>query len=191
MLAMNAIDRRRFLALAAAVPAAPSAVFAQASGRTAWTFSLPTLDGGALPLSDHAGKALLVVNTASLCGYAPQFGGLEELHRRFGPRGLVVIGVPSNDFGGQEPGGPEQIRATAQIHHVSFPLTAKIPVKGAEAHPFYRWAAQEKPRDLPRWNFHKYLVGRDGRVAASFPSAVAPLDPAVVASIERELDRSP
>lgn len=186
---MSQIDRRLFLASAAAL--APAAVLAQTSGRTAWTFSFPTLEGGRFALSDHAGKVLLVVNTASLCGYTPQYAGLDELHQRFEPKGLVVIGVPSNDHGGQEPGGAAEILATAHIHHVSFPLMAKAKTVGADAHPFYRWAAQEKPRDLPRWNFHKYVVGRDGRLVAAFPSAVAPSDPALVATLERELDRIP
>lgn len=185
---MSQIDRRLFLAAAALFP---TASLAQTSGRTAWTFSFPTLEGGRLALSDHAGKVLLVVNTASLCGFTSQFGGLEDLHQRFAAKGLVVLGVPSNDFGGQEPGGPKEIMETAHLHHVSFPLVAKAKVAGGDAHPFYRWAAQEKPRDLPRWNFHKYVVGRDGRVAAIFPSSVTPSDPALVATIERELDRTP
>ena len=98
--------------------------------------------------------------------------------------------MPSNDFGGQEPGGVADIQATA--HHaygVTFPLAQKAVVKGASPHPFYKWAAAERPLDVPRWNFHKYLIGRDGHIAASFPSAVEPTDPRVIAAIEKEFGR--
>jgi glutathione peroxidase len=100
--------------------------------------------------------------------------------------------VPSNDFGGQEPGGATDIVQTASHRYgVSFPIAAKAAVKGAEPHPFYKWAASERPLDAPRWNFHKYLVGRDGRIVTAFPSAVEPSDPRVIAAIEKELARSP
>ena len=100
----------------------------------------------------------------------------------------MVLGVPSNDFGGQEPGGKTEILQTAQgDYHVTFPLTEKVAVKGAGAHPFYRWAAQERPIEAPRWNFHKYLVGRDGHLKAAFTSATEPNDPRLIAAIEQEL----
>jgi glutathione peroxidase len=130
---------------------------------------------------------VLVVNTASLCGYTPQYSGLESLWTRYRDRGLLVIGVPSNDFGGQEPGGAEEIHKTAHQHGVTFPLTEKVAVKGAAAHPFYRWAAIQRPNETPRWNFHKYLVGRDGTLAAAFASAVEPSDARVIAAIENQL----
>jgi len=105
-------------------------------------------------LSSYAGRPLLVVNTASHCGYTPQYTGLQTLWSRYRDRGLMVIGVPSNDFGGQEPGGATEIGKTAQgEYHVTFPLAAKVAVKGLNAHPFYRWAAQERPQEAPRWNF--------------------------------------
>lgn len=106
---------------------------------------------------------------------------------RFGKQGLLIIGVPSNDFGAQEPGGAEEINQTTHKYGVSFPMAAKTPVKGATAHPFYKWAANEKPLDLPRWNFHKYIVGRDGHIAAVFPTAVEPADARVVSVIAKEL----
>ena len=109
-----------------------------------------------------------MVNTASLCGYTPQYSGLQALWTRYRDQGLLVLGVPSNDFGGQEPGGKTEIEKTAQgDYHVTFPLTEKAAVKGAGAHPFYKWAAQERPLEAPRWNFHKYLIGRDGRLKAA------------------------
>jgi glutathione peroxidase len=100
---------------------------------------------------------------------------------------LFVLGVPSNDFGGQEPGGSSDIGKTAHEYHVTFPLTEKVTVKGKDAHPFYRWAAIERPLDAPRWNFHKYLIGRDGHLKAGFTSAVEPDEPRVIAAIEKEL----
>ena len=155
---------------------------------TAYAFTFKGLDGGDILLASYAGHPILVVNTASLCGYTPQYAGLQELWTRYHDRGLMIIGVPSNDFGGQEPGGASDIHATAQgEYHVTFPLTEKAAVKGPQAHPFYRWAAQERPLDAPRWNFHKYLIGRDGRLQAAFTSAVEPTDPRVISAIEAEL----
>ena len=105
-------------------------------------------------------------------------------------RGLTIIGVPSNDFGGQEPGGAAEINKTAHGEYgVSFPLAAKADVKGPSAHPFYKWALHERPGDAPRWNFHKYLVGRDGKLVASFPSRITPQDGKLVAAIEKALAR--
>src|SRR5215218_5330809 len=131
---------------------------------TAYGFSFSGLAGGDIRLSEFAGRPILIVNTASLCGFTPQYGGLQELWTEFGDRGLTIIGVPSNDFGGQEPGGATEITATAQNHHVSFPIAGKAAVKGPNAHPFYKWAAEARPKDVPRWNFHKYLIGRDGYI---------------------------
>src|SRR6267154_2890802 len=137
---------------------------------TAYAFSFPALAGGDIRLAEYAGRPLLVVNTASLCGFTPQYAGLQELWKEFRGRGLVIIGVPSNDFGAQEPGGPTDIAETAQHHYgVTFPIAAKAIVKGPNAHPFYKCAADARPKDVPRWNFHKYLVGRDGYIAEVFP----------------------
>jgi len=155
---------------------------------TAYAFTFAGLDGRDIRLGEHAGKPILVVNTASLCGYTPQYAGLQELWKRYHDRGLMVVGVPSNDFGGQEPGGVSEIEQTA--HHaygVTFPLAAKAVVKGSNPHAFYKWAASERPLDVPRWNFHKYLIGRDGRLAASFATTIEPTDPRVIAAIEKEL----
>jgi glutathione peroxidase len=185
------IDRRHLLALLLASPLArgPEAQ-AQTPGMsraTAFAFSFKTLDGQDIRLAERAGHPVFVVNTASLCGYTPQYAGLEALWIRYRDRGLLVLGVPSNDFGGQEPGGASEIHSTAHRHGVTFPLTEKTAVKGATAHPFYRWAAIQRPGETPRWNFHKYLIGRDGTLAAAFPSAVEPTDPRVVSAIERQL----
>lgn len=180
----------RVIAGAAAAPVWGMAAVAQSpavSRTTAYVFSFKTLDGADLRLVQHAGHPILIVNTASLCGYTRQFSGLETVWTRYRERGLVVLGVPSNDFGNQEPGGASEILHTANAHGVTFPLMAKVDVKGETAHPFYRWAALQRPLETPRWNFHKYLVGRDGMIAGAYASAVEPLDPKVVAAIEKEL----
>src|SRR5215467_1526857 len=132
---------------------APTMALAQApamSRITAYAFSFSGLEAGDIKLADHAGKPILVVNTASLCGYTPQYAGLQELWTRFHERGLLIIGVPSNEFGGQEPGTAEEIGETAHQHYgVKFPLAAKVEVKGPHAHPFYKWAAAERPLETP------------------------------------------
>jgi glutathione peroxidase len=185
--------RRQTLALLGSVVAAGTAApaFGQTAGMTrvtAYAFSFPALKGGDIRLADYAGKPILVVNTASQCGYTPQYAGLQQLWTRFHERGLVIVGVPSNDFGGQEPGSATDIEHTAHgAYRVTFPLAAKVDVKGAGAHPFYKWAATERLLDAPRWNFHKYLIGRDGRIVASFPSAVEPMDARVIDAIAKEI----
>jgi glutathione peroxidase len=187
------IDRRSLITVALAAIAAPASgatVLAQAamSRITAYGFSFPALEGGDIRLADFAGKPLIVVNTASLCGYTPQYAGLQELWKDFHGRGLTIIGVPSNDFGGQEPGGSKEIAETAQHQYgVTFPIAAKAVVKGANAHPFYKWAAEARPKDLPRWNFHKYLIGRDGYIADVFPESVEPADTRIKTAIARTL----
>jgi glutathione peroxidase len=157
---------------------------------TAYAFSFAGLEGDAIRLADYAGKPIMVVNTASLCGFTPQYAGLEQLFTRFHDRGLMIIGVPSNDFGGQEPGGPAEISETANKEYgVTFPLTAKADVKGPNAHPFYKWAATERPQETPKWNFHKYLVGSDGYISAVFPTEIEPTDARVVDAVAKELSR--
>lgn len=190
------IDRRTIVttALAAiAIPASARTALAQAtiSRITAYAFSFPALTNGDIRLADYAGRPLLVVNTASLCGFTPQYGGLQELWGQFHDRGLMIVGVPSNDFGGQEPGGSTEIAQTAQHQYgVTFPIAAKTVVKGPKAHPFYRWAADARPNDVPRWNFHKYLIGHDGYIAEVFPQTVEPTDTRVKTAIGRAFANS-
>ena len=131
-----------------------------------YDFSAETLDGKPAPLSAWRGQVLLIVNTASKCGFTGQYKGLEELWRRYKDKGLVVLGVPSNDFGGQEPGSKDEIKRFCEVSFdVTFPLADKQIVTGANAHPLYRWAAaQTGTLGTPSWNFHKILIGRDGRV---------------------------
>jgi glutathione peroxidase len=190
------IDRRAILTAAMAAAAAAASTrtaLAQAamSRVKAYAFSFPALSGPDIRLADYAGRPLLVVNTASLCGFTPQYAGLQQLWTEFRDRGLMIIGVPSNDFGGQEPGGATEIAATAQHQYgVTFPIAAKAVVKGPNAHPFYKWAAEARPKDVPRWNFHKYLVGRDGYLTEAFVETVEPTDTRVKTAVGRALAES-
>lgn len=152
-------------------------------------FEFHRIDGAPLPLAQFRGKPVLVVNTASFCGYTPQYRGLQALHERYSARGLVVLGVPSNDFGAQEPGTPAEIKQFCETNYrVTFQLAGKEHVIGAAAHPFYRWLAAELGEaGQPRWNFHKYLLAPDGALAGAWPSSVDPQAPEIVAEIERML----
>ena len=154
---------------------------------TAHDFSFPGLKGGTISLKDFAGKTVLVVNTASQCGLTPQYAGLEALHRAKGTKGLVVLGVPSNDFGRQEPGSEAEIGTFCETnYHVTFPMTAKQKVVGSDAHPFYRWAADKLGADsVPKWNFHKILVGPKGELVGFFPSKTAPDAPEIGDAIDK------
>ena len=194
-------NRRQALGVLAAAIAAPSCVIsdlavpgtarAQSPAMTritAYAFSFAGLEGGDIRLAEFAGKPILIVNTASQCGYTPQFAGLQQLYTRFHDKGLNVVGVPSNDFGGQEPGTAADIMFTAHDEYgVRFPLAAKAEIRGRNPHPFYKWAAAERPLEIPRWNFHKYLIGRDGRIAAVFPTDIEPMDARVAMAIGKEL----
>ena len=155
----------------------------------AYQFEFRSLDGNTLPLSAWRGHPVLVVNTASYCGYTPQYRDLEALWQRYRDRGLIVLGVPSNDFGQQEPGSAAEIRQFCETNYqVDFPLAEKCRVVGAAAHPFYRWvAAALGEAGTPRWNFHKYLVGPDGELAGAWPAQVRPGDAAITDEIERAL----
>ena len=189
------IDRRTMIGASLAamsIPLATAGAHAEAvsSRITAYAFSFPGLSEGEIHLAEYSGRPLLVVNTASQCGYTGQFAGLQELWTRYRQRGLMVIGVPSNDFGNQEPGSPSDImRVAGDRYGVTFPLASKVSVSGENAHPFYKWASFERPGS-PRWNFHKFLIGRDGRIVGSFPSAVDPLDESLIAAVEKELPAS-
>ena len=171
------------LALLTSVQAAPAAE------RGAHAFTFTSIEGEPLPLARFEGRPLLVVNTASLCGYTYQYAALQRIWARYRDRGLVVLGVPSNDFGNQEPGTSEQIKTFCETNFdVDFPLTEKVRVRGPDAHPLFVWLRGELgERAGPRWNFYKYLIGPDGRAVAFWPSSVEPDSKEVVAAIERLL----
>jgi len=155
---------------------------------SAFDFGFTTIDGKPMPLETYQGKVLLVVNVASHCGLTPQYAGLEALSQQYRDQGLVVVGVPANDFGAQEPGTEAEIHAFCTTKFaVDFPMTSKEPVVGPSAHPFYQWAVTELgPDAAPKWNFHKYLVGRDGNVT-SFGSRTTPDAPELTSAIEAAL----
>ena len=144
-----------------------------------YDFEAQSIDGQTVPLSRFRGQPLLIVNTASACGFTPQFAGLEKLHETYGARGLVVLGFPCNQFGAQDPGSNEQIASFCQRNYgVSFPMMAKIDVNGGDAHPLYRWLTAEAPGLLGskaiKWNFTKFLVGKDGQVLKRYAPQDAP-----------------
>lgn len=180
-------------ALVSAVAGVMGSAWAQAGRQPIdWsTVSLDSIGGGPLPTGNYKGQVVLLVNTASLCGFTGQYRGLEALWRKYKDKGLVVLGVPSNDFGGQEPGSKEEIKRFCEAtFDVTFPLADKQSVIGPDAHPLYRWAAaQTGPLGTPSWNFHKILIGRDGRVIDWFTamSGVGPkLDTAIEAALARQ-----
>jgi glutathione peroxidase len=157
---------------------------------TIYDFEARQIDGKTVPLKQFKDKVLLVVNTASACGFTPQFGGLEELHKAYGKQGLVVLGFPCNQFGAQDPGKNEEIAQFCQLNYgVSFPMMAKIDVNGPAADPLYQWLSAEAPGLLGsksiKWNFTKFLVGKDGQVIKRY----APADPpaALAKDIEKAL----
>lgn len=167
-------------------------VVAHAASPSAYDFSFPSIDGGQLKLADWRGKVLLVVNTASLCGYTKQYAGLQQLWSTYESQGLVVVGIPSNDFGGQEPKAEGDIKSFCQgAFGVTFPLTSKQAVVGPNAHPFYQWASADVVSGgPPAWNFHKYLIGRDGRLVRAFPSTLTPASHELTGWIEKTLGES-
>ena len=146
---------------------------------TAYDFSAKDLDGREHSLSEFKGKPMLVVNTASKCGFTPQYTGLEKLYKDYGDKGLVVLGFPCDQFGHQEPGDAEEIRNFCSLNYdVSFPLFEKVEVNGAKAHPFWQWLKKEKPgllgMEAIKWNFTKFLVDRSGNVVARHGSTTPP-----------------
>lgn len=176
-------------AMVAIVTAAPVTPAAEAAEGQAFGFTFDSIDGQPMPLAQWRGKVLLVVNTASFCGFTKQYAGLQRLWDKYEERGLVVIGVPSNDFGAQEPKGEGEIKSFCQgAFGITFPLTRKEPVVGDAAHPFYKWAAMAAgAKGAPSWNFHKYLIGRDGRLIAGFATRVDPEGAALTEAIEKAL----
>ena len=146
---------------------------------TVYDFEALSITGKSVPLKQYEGKPMLIVNTASACGFTPQFAGLEELHKTYGPKGLVVLGFPCNQFGAQDKGNNDEIAEFCQLNYgVSFPMMAKIDVNGGEAHPLYQWLSSEAPGLLGtkaiKWNFTKFLVGKDGQVLKRYAPTDTP-----------------
>lgn len=146
---------------------------------TVYDFEALQINGQPVPLSQFKGRVMLIVNTASACGFTPQFAGLEELHETYGNKGLVVLGFPCNQFGAQDAGSNDEIAEFCQLNYgVSFPMMAKIDVNGAQAHPLYQWLTQEAPGLLGskaiKWNFTKFLIGKDGAVLKRYAPTATP-----------------
>jgi glutathione peroxidase len=146
---------------------------------TIYDFDAESITGQPVKLADYQGQVLLIVNTASQCGFTPQFKGLQALHEQYGTKGLTVLGFPSNEFGGQDPGANDEIASFCEMNYgVSFPMMAKIEVNGKAAHPLYQWLKAEKPGLLGlsaiKWNFTKFLIGKDGRVLKRYAPQDAP-----------------
>lgn len=181
---INRIDRRLCLGLLLALP-----MSARAGKSSAHDFSFPGIDGDTIRLAAFAGRPVLVVNTASRCGFTYQYDGLQALYDRYRDRGLVVLGVPSDDFGGQELATEAEVKDFCAINFaIDFPMTSITQVRGAGRHAFYDWAEGALgPGQVPRWNFHKYLVAPDGSLAAAFPHTVEPEAPQVVSAVEQLL----
>jgi len=165
--------------IAASPPGSPSA----------FQFTMKTIDGKPMPFAQYKGKVLLVVNTASFCGYTPQYEGLQQLQDSYKAKGFTVIGVPSGDFGGQEYEKAGEIKDFCESKFgIKFPLTEKSVVSGTAAAPFYRWAAATLGAgQTPQWNFHKYLVGRDGKLIAAFPSKSTPMSAEVTGAVAKAI----
>jgi glutathione peroxidase len=162
-----------------------------AQAKTAYDFSFQSIDGDVLPLSKFKGQVILIVNTASQCGFTKQYTGLQALWEAYRDKGLVVLGVPSNDFGKQEPGSEEEIKEFCEVNfNVNFPLSEKEGVSGKDAHPFYQWAKQELGFiAAPKWNFHKYLIDRNGNLVDWFATTTDPNSAKVKDKVEKILAR--
>ena len=153
-------------------------------------FTLPGIDGSKLPLKQFRGRAVLIVNVASQCLFTPQYAQLQALYEELGPQGLMVIGVPCNQFGGHEPGGNDRIQRFCTARYgVSFPLTAKMAVRGPDRHPFFDWLVGQGPD--PVWNFEKFLVDGKGQLVARFPSPIRPDNPGLREAIFRAMTAGP
>jgi glutathione peroxidase len=157
------------------------------TANSAYDFTLTAIDGEAMPLKNYKGRAILLVNTASFCGYTKQYDGLQKLFETYEAKGLTVIGVPSGDFGGQEMAKNSEIKEFCDSKfNIRFPMAEKAVVKGDAAIPVFKWVA-DATASPPKWNFHKYLIGRDGKAVAAFGSGVTPDAAELTTAIEKAL----
>ena len=159
------------------------------NSKTLFDFKINSINGGELDLSSFKGKTILLVNVASKCGFTNQYDDLQNLYDNFKDKGLIVIGIPTNQFGGQEPGSEEEIKNFCETNfNITFPMTSKYEVKGANAHPIYIWAKDTFGKStVPKWNFHKILINKDGKIEDTFASFTGPLSNKVVKKIEKIL----
>tara|TARA_B100000686_G_scaffold181293_1_gene188240 strand:+ start:1784 stop:2338 length:555 start_codon:yes stop_codon:yes gene_type:complete len=157
--------------------------------KLAYDFNFKDLDGANLNLSEFKEKVIVVVNVASQCGFTNQYEDMQKMWNQYQSKGLIVIGVPSNDFGKQEPGNNSDIKNFCEAKFgITFPMTEKVPVKGDNAHPFYKWAKENHGKSaIPKWNFHKIIIGKNGKIHETFTSITNPSSQKFIKSIEKAL----
>ena len=155
-----------------------------------YDFKFNDLDGSTLNLSEYKGKVIVAINVASQCGFTKQYDDMQKIWERYQSRGVVILGIPSNDFGNQEPGDSKDIKNFCEAKFgISFPMTEKVSVKGENAHPFYKWAEKNFGKSaIPKWNFHKIIIGRDGKIMDTFVSITNPSSRRFITAIEKALD---
>ncbi len=155
--------------------------------KLAYDFQFKDIDGSALNLSDYKGKIIVVINVASQCGFTNQYENMQQIWENYRSKDIIVLGVPSNDFGGQEPGDNKDIKNFCETKFgITFPMTQKVAVKGSDAHPFYKWAKDNHGKSaVPKWNFHKIIIGKDGKVADTFSSITNPSSEKFIKALEK------
>ena len=158
--------------------------------KLAYDFNFNDLDGSILNLSEYKDKVIVVVNVASQCGFTKQYEDMQEVWEKYQQKGIVMLGVPSNDFGNQEPGNSEEIKNFCEAKFgITFPMTEKVSVKGENAHPFYKWAKENYGNSaVPKWNFHKIIIGKNGKIEDTFASITNPSSKKFINSLEKALD---
>ena len=155
--------------------------------KLAYDFSFNDIDGTQLKLSEYKGKIIVVVNVASQCGFTSQYEDMQNIWEKYQSKGIIILGVPSNDFGGQEPGSNSEIKNFCEAKFgISFPITEKVNVKGSEAHPFYKWAKDNHGKSaVPKWNFHKIIIDKSGKINETFSSITNPSSKKFIKTIEK------
>ena len=157
--------------------------------KLAYDFAFKDLNGSELNLAEFKDKVIIVVNVASQCGFTKQYEDMQKVWEKYQSKGIIMLGVPSNDFGNQEPGSSKDIKNFCEAKFgITFPMTEKVVVKGENAHPFYKWAKENHGKSaITKWNFHKFIIGRRGKIVGHFPSDCDPVNPSIVKCIEQEL----
>ena len=183
------ISKIKYLLLAMIMSFFTTGVSADYS-KVAYDFNFNDLDGSILKLSEYKNKVIVVVNVASQCGFTKQYEDMQEVWEKYQQKGIVMLGVPSNDFGNQEPGNSEEIKNFCEAKFgITFPMTEKVSVKGENAHPFYKWAKENYGNSaVPKWNFHKIIIGKNGKIEDTFASITNPSSKKFINSLEKALD---
>ena len=183
------INKIKFLLLLMIMSLFPTGVSGDYS-KLAYDFNFNDLYGSILKLSDYKDKVIVVVNVASQCGFTKQYEDMQKVWEKYQEKGIIMLGVPSNDFGNQEPGSSKEIKNFCEAKFgITFPMTEKVSVKGENAHPFYKWSKKNYGNSaVPKWNFHKIIIGKDGKIADTFASITNPSSKRFISSLEKALD---